>query len=212
MTRIGERAFFNCDFLTNVEIPDSVTSIGRDAFFDCKCLESMVIPEGATGIGSGAFTGCTALQTVEIPESVSGIEANAFDGCDHLTIIAPKGSYAIEFAKQYEIKYQEISSGGTGPELVPPDGQSDVATIRGVMAGSTGEQLIDQLRSNSSISAAATVRVLDSSGTELPRDTVLGTGMVIGISDGGSARKKCTCQVCGCDWRRYYRGWKNIRL
>ncbi|MBQ8322570.1 MAG: leucine-rich repeat protein [Clostridia bacterium] len=35
---IGSNAFYNCDYLTSVTIPDSVTSIGGYAFYNCDNL------------------------------------------------------------------------------------------------------------------------------------------------------------------------------
>ena len=35
VTSIGEEAFYDCDGLTSVDIPDGVTSIGEEAFYEC---------------------------------------------------------------------------------------------------------------------------------------------------------------------------------
>ena len=38
MTSIGDWAFFHCDSLTSISIPDSVTSFGKDAFNNCPYI------------------------------------------------------------------------------------------------------------------------------------------------------------------------------
>ncbi len=41
VTSIGNYAFNNCDSLTNITIPDSVTSIGEDAFHNCNSIKTV---------------------------------------------------------------------------------------------------------------------------------------------------------------------------
>ena len=49
---------------------------------------------------------CDALTTVVIPESVTEIGLCAFYECPNLTIHAPKGSKAEEYAKENNISFQ----------------------------------------------------------------------------------------------------------
>ena len=52
---IGANAFRDCDNLTSLEIPNSVTTIGSGAFYRCGSLANITIPNSVTSIGSGAF-------------------------------------------------------------------------------------------------------------------------------------------------------------
>lgn len=45
---IGERAFWKCDNLTSITLPDGVTSIGENAFQGCKGLTEITIPNGVS--------------------------------------------------------------------------------------------------------------------------------------------------------------------
>ena len=58
---IGDKAFFRCDSLVNITIPNSVTSIGYQAFSGCSALASAVIPNSVTTIGNEAFASCNSL-------------------------------------------------------------------------------------------------------------------------------------------------------
>jgi hypothetical protein len=51
VTSIGDWAFSSCDGLTSITIPDSVTSIGKDAFESCYSLTRVTIGNSVTSIG-----------------------------------------------------------------------------------------------------------------------------------------------------------------
>ena len=103
VTSIGNSAFYNCEGLTSIEIPNSVERIGDNAFDSCSSLTSVAIGNSVTSIGVCAFYNCTGLTSVEIPNSVTSIENSAFNGCSGLTgIVIPNKVTSIgTFAFQY---------------------------------------------------------------------------------------------------------------
>ena len=102
VTSIADRAFWYCSRLTSVTIPNSVTNIGHSAFRSCSGLTSVTIGNGVTSIGSGAFENCYGLTSVTIPNSVTSIGDSAFENCNNLETIYFNGS---------EAKWNSISKG-----------------------------------------------------------------------------------------------------
>ena len=95
VTAIGDLAFFMCNSLTHINIPDSVTNIGGGAFGVCEALVSVNIPYGVTEISDMMFYGCTALTDITIHDSVQKIGEAAFVGCAFKSIVIPKNVVSI---------------------------------------------------------------------------------------------------------------------
>ena len=85
-TIIGNYAFSGCRNLTNIKIPNSVTTIDTYAFTNSG-ITSITIPDSVTTIGSSAFYSCTSLTSVTIGNSVTSIGDSAFGSCSSLTSV-----------------------------------------------------------------------------------------------------------------------------
>lgn len=93
VTRIDQYAFYECDELTSVTIPDRV-SVGDQAFKGCSSLTSITIPNGVS-IGVQAFMGCSGLTSITISNGVS-IGDDAFRGCSSLTTVTTFANWGFE--------------------------------------------------------------------------------------------------------------------
>ena len=95
---IGSFAFNNCDSLTSITIPDSVTSIGDYAFQYCDSLQSINFGENSKleSIGYEAFYSCDSLTSITIPDSVTSIGYQAFYDCDSLESVTFGGNSKLE--------------------------------------------------------------------------------------------------------------------
>lgn len=75
--------------MTEIVIPNSVTSIGEAVFLGCNSLSKVTLSNGLTTIGAGLFNGCTSLQSIVIPNTVTSIGDYAFAYCDLNSIYIP---------------------------------------------------------------------------------------------------------------------------
>ncbi|MDE7312613.1 MAG: leucine-rich repeat protein [Eubacterium sp.] len=97
VVRIGENAFMNCENITQLSIPNSVTIIGKGAFSRCRTLQEINIPNSVTIIGEAAFANCSSLKDITIPNSVNLIGSAAFAQCSVLEEISlPSGVVNID--------------------------------------------------------------------------------------------------------------------
>ena len=80
----AKNLYLNGEKVTELVIPNGVTSIRYAAFEGCSGLTSVLIPNSVTSIGYAAFEGCEGLTSVVIPNSVTNIGEKAFSGCEGL--------------------------------------------------------------------------------------------------------------------------------
>ena len=91
VTSMGYYAFKGNKYLKKVKLSKNAKEIPWSAFSLCTGLEEIDIPNGVTSIANSAFSECTSLNKISIPESVTSIGEDAFSKCTSLReIFIPK--------------------------------------------------------------------------------------------------------------------------
>lgn len=89
---IKRGAFYDCNSLVFIQIPESVNTIEYNAFAYCRRLNSMIIPKGVSYIEGSAFSNCSSLVFVSIPNTVTCVGEKIFAKCISLhSIYIPQG-------------------------------------------------------------------------------------------------------------------------
>ncbi|MDD6150540.1 MAG: leucine-rich repeat protein [Bacteroides sp.] len=84
LTRIWDYAFENCTSLTGtLSLPETLTHIGEYAFCDCNFTSELHLPNNLEFIGKGAFSYAGSFAgDLRIPDKIKEVPYRAFYGCD----------------------------------------------------------------------------------------------------------------------------------
>ena len=97
----------NEDFKTkNYMVKDGTKIVAEWGMAGSTELETLTIPDSVVAINEQAFNQCEKLKTITIPDSVKSIGKDAFIFCGDVTIKGYKGSYAEQYAKDNNIKFE----------------------------------------------------------------------------------------------------------
>ena len=94
---IGERAFYGCIQLQNIDFaPNQLVNIGPSAFENCETLTTITLPESLTSIGDFAFKNTNLKKITNNKTLPQPIKANVFEGVklSQCVLYVPKGSKA----------------------------------------------------------------------------------------------------------------------
>ena len=87
VTTIWGSAFDGCYNLQKVSLPSTLLSLGFRAFADCNSLTEISIPNSVTEIQPGAFMNCKGLQKVSLPSGLKEIPRYMFHYCEKLETV-----------------------------------------------------------------------------------------------------------------------------
>ena len=119
LTSIGNYTFFSCNNLRRVNTGGHIKFIYEDAFFYCSSLEEFDFNEGIREIGRSAFGGCSSLKEVKLPDSLETMDNRAFDVCTSLTALTFGSGLKV-------IPFSCFNNNNKLPELTIPDNITDI--------------------------------------------------------------------------------------
>ena len=160
VSSIGHACFQRNDKLTEITIPESVTTLAGNAFAYCNGLKKITVlgdpaqGSGAfskntaltefvapklTSIGKNAFEGCTALTTFTVPDNITLIDDYAFKSCSALKELVFPATYKAPTLTMGLLVFQ-FCKAFTG--IVVQDGANLRLDSDGVLFSGDGKTLI----------------------------------------------------------------------
>lgn len=105
VTKIGSHFAANCIALRELHLSDKIREIPYNILDGCINLEELYLPEKCRIIYNFAFAGLMNLKRLHIPGTTDKIGYDAIADCPELTIYAPSGSCAEQYAKDHGIPF-----------------------------------------------------------------------------------------------------------
>ena len=107
-----------------IEFGDNPLFYAHNLYLNGELVTELVIPEGVTSIGGYAFPGCS-LTSIEIPAGVTSIGYRAFAGCSNLTEINYNAKEVTDFSYSDYI-FSGVGTNGDGITVIFGDSVTSI--------------------------------------------------------------------------------------
>lgn len=81
----AQHLYMNDKEISDLVIPQGVTSISYNSFYSCKGLKSVTLSNSVISVGGWAFYGCSEIKTIYLGSSITNLYASAFANCSEIT-------------------------------------------------------------------------------------------------------------------------------
>ncbi len=131
--KIAGSAFYGCDEIIYIHIPNSVELLSEESFAQCSGLKKIDLSENIKEIPKMAFWGCSELESIRIPASVEKIGDFAFLDCfnlESITIfnsVTDIGEYAVGFITTWDQEGCIVYESGVAPQKLTVYGYKGTA-------------------------------------------------------------------------------------
>ena len=101
VVEIASKAFYYCEYVTAITLPETLTTIGASAFQYCDLMTSIIIPISVTSIGKYAFESAYEMTAIYILNPDCEIYDQRYTFEDSTVIYGYEGSTAESYADSY---------------------------------------------------------------------------------------------------------------
>ena len=122
VTAIDDNAFQYCNKITDVVLPNNLTSLGKGAFRNATALQTIALPSSLQEIGEQCFYECESLGSVSLPNSLKELGTETFFRCFALESVSlPAG---IETIGKWCFAHCKVMTSLTLPESLKEIGEA----------------------------------------------------------------------------------------
>lgn len=176
---IGNTAFYFCQDLSEIAIPESVTCIGDSAFY-LTGLTSVNLPANLIRIGNSAFAS-TRLTSIELPQNLKSIGNSAFSSAQITSIEFPQ---SVEELGDYAFSYTKKLNSVFIPENIRHIGKATFlySTVTSIEVSEDNKWYDSRNGCNAIIETATNTLIAGCNGTFIPDDVeVIGDNALHGL-------------------------------